>query len=53
MTIFDFALTAPPPPLRIDRREIIAADFMAPQMAWREAISPFLRAYLERFGSDG
>jgi 8-oxo-dGTP pyrophosphatase MutT (NUDIX family) len=53
VTIFEFALAAPPPPLRIDRREIVAADFMAPQMAWREAISPFLRAYLERSGSDG
>ena len=52
VTIFEFAVTEPCPPLRIDGREIIAADFMAPEMARRQAISPFLRAYLERSGSD-
>src|SRR5690348_10243118 len=52
VTIFEFALAAPPPPLHIDRREIVAADFMAPTAALRALVSPFLRAYLESSGSD-
>jgi 8-oxo-dGTP diphosphatase len=47
VTIFELALAGPPPSLSIDRREVVAADFVAPEAALRAPLSPFLRAYLE------
>jgi 8-oxo-dGTP diphosphatase len=45
VSIFELRL-AEPPELRIDRREIVAAEFMAPAAIPDRAISPFVRAYL-------
>jgi 8-oxo-dGTP diphosphatase len=47
VTVFEFVVADPPPALVIDRREVVAAEFMAPEAALRAAPSPFLRAYLE------
>lgn len=46
VSIFELDLAAAPA-LRLDRREIVAAAFMAPQAALDLPISPFVRAYLE------
>lgn len=43
--VFEHELSAKPP-LRLDRREIVAAGFMTPQEALAAELHPFLRAYL-------
>ena len=45
--IFELTLETPPS-LRPDRREVVAAEFMAPEDALGREIAPFIRAYLER-----
>ena len=45
VTIFELRLAAPPP-LRVDRREIVAARFMPPEAVLAAPISRFVRAYL-------
>ena len=45
VSIFELQLAAPPA-LRIDRREIVAAEFMTPAAVLAEEASPFVRAYL-------
>ena len=36
------------PPLRLDQREVVGAEFMAPTAALGREIAPFIRSYLER-----
>jgi len=45
VAIFELRL-AEPPAIRVDRREIVAARFMAPAAALAAELSPFVRAYL-------
>lgn len=49
VAVFELRL-ADPPAIRVDRREIVAARFMAPDAALATPLSPFVRAYLERAG---
>jgi 8-oxo-dGTP pyrophosphatase MutT (NUDIX family) len=46
VSIFELRLEGPPPAIRVDRREIAAAEFMAPAAMLAGEISPFVRAYL-------
>lgn len=46
VSLFEHHLGAPPA-LRLDNREIVAADFVAPEEALAGPLPPFLRPYLE------
>jgi 8-oxo-dGTP diphosphatase len=46
VSIFELRLDGPPPAIRVDRREITGAEFMASASVLAGQISPFVRAYL-------